>query len=249
MLCIAYMLPSSHRIIDTASGARPFAAWLSGLAVAMLTLGTYGALQPLLPPSPEVFATTDDSLEALDFQPPAEATAEPQADEPQEQTPEPEVDVEIPPLPEITPPLAPPEVAELVPMDTPPPPPAPKQKPPERKREVEPKPKPQPRRPASSGGASTKAGTSGVPTLFNGSGGGRFPEPSYPAAARASRIQGSVRLVVTVEESGLPSSVDVQSSSGSTILDNAASDHIRRRWRWPAGPVRRYIVPVRFQLR
>ena len=240
------MSPTSRRIIDTTAGARPYAAWLSGLAVAMLTLGTYGARQPLLPPLPEVFTTTADSIEVMDFQPPAEAPAEAQAEQPEEQPP-PEPEVEIPSLPEITPPLTPPEVPELVPMDQPPPPPLPKEKPPERKKD--PQPRPAQRRTSTNTGASSSTGTSSTPTLFSGGGGGRFPEPSYPASARASRTQGTVRLLITVEESGLPSSVDVTSSSGSAALDGAASDHIRRRWRWPSGPTRRYIVPICFQLR
>jgi protein TonB len=76
----------------------------------------------------------------------------------------------------------------------------------------------------------------------------RFPSPNYPAAARANKEQGTVKLLVVVEATGIPSSVSVQSSSGSSALDNAARDHISRRWRWPAGEVRRFLVPVRFVL-
>ncbi|WP_425510098.1 energy transducer TonB [Verrucomicrobium spinosum] len=52
-----------------------------------------------------------------------------------------------------------------------------------------------------------------------------------------------MRLLVVVEMSGIPGSVSVQSSSGNGELDSAAQDHVRRRWRWPAGEIRRYIVP------
>ncbi len=237
------MIHSPRRIIDTSSGARPYAAWLSGVAAAMLAVGTYGARQPLLPPLPELFIVTDDSVEAVDFQPPAEAAAAAQVEELQQQPPE--LELEIPPLPDITPPLTPSEVPELVPVDKPPPPPLPKEKPPERKKD----PTPARRKAAENNGDSGSSGTGSNPTLFTGGGGGRFPEPSYPASARSSRVQGTVRLLITVEASGLPSSVDVTSSSGSSVLDGSASDHIRRRWRWPSGPVRRYIVPIRFQLR
>ncbi len=236
------MSSPSRRIIDSTSGARPYAAWLSGLAAAMLTLGTYGALQPLLPPAEEVFFTSDDTVPVMDFLPPAEAPAALQTEELQEQPPEPEV--EIPPIPEITPPLTPPEVPELVALDKPPPPPPPKA--PERKKT---QPKPTARQASQTPGNSSGSGTSGSPSLFTGGGGGRFPQPSYPASARAARVQGMVRLMITVEASGLPSSVEIQSSSGSSTLDSAAADCLRRRWRWPSGPVRRYIVPVRFQLR
>jgi TonB family protein len=57
-----------------------------------------------------------------------------------------------------------------------------------------------------------------------------------------------VRLLVTVEASGLPSAVSVTISSGHPELDAAARDQVQRRWRWPAGEVRRYIVPVKFVL-
>jgi protein TonB len=68
-------------------------------------------------------------------------------------------------------------------------------------------------------------------------------------AARRAGAQGTVRLLVIVEVSGLPGSVSVMASSGHSELDRAAQDHVRRRWRWPAGETRRYIVPVRFVLR
>ncbi|MDB6075662.1 MAG: TonB family protein [Verrucomicrobiaceae bacterium] len=236
----------SRRIIDSSSRARPYAAWLSGLAAAVLSIGTYGALQPLLPPVERVFVSGDDNIEVMDFLPPAEAPAESQADETAEQPPEPEVEIAIPPLPEITPPLTPPEVPELVALDKPPPPPTPPKAP---ERNKQPEAKPAPRRASQTAGNSTSSGTASSPTLFTGGGGGRFPQPSYPASARSARVQGMVRLMITVEASGVPSSVDIQSSSGSAALDSAAADCLRRRWRWPSGPVRRYIVPVLFQLR
>ena len=91
-------------------------------------------------------------------------------------------------------------------------------------------------------------GGSGAVTTFTGGGSGRFPPPSYPASARTAKQQGSVRLLVTVEADGSPSSVSVEASSGFAALDSAAHDQVSRRWRWPAGSVRRYIVPVRFIL-
>ena len=238
------MPPSPRRIIDTESGARPFAAWLAGLATAMLALGSYGALHPLLPSLPAATAPVDDTVQISDFQPSDESPAPDSAD----QTPEtpPEQEVEIPPVPEITPPLTPPEVPELLPVDTPPPPPPAKVKPPEAK----PKPKAEttPRRSAPTAGTSKGEGNGNSPTLFTGGGAGSFPKGSYPAAARSMRQQGTVRLLVTVEASGLPSSVEVQTSSGFGSLDSGALDQIRRHWRWPAGPVRHYVIPYHYEL-
>ena len=79
-------------------------------------------------------------------------------------------------------------------------------------------------------------------------GGGRFPSPSYPSAARSARIDGTVVLLVTVESSGVPSSVEIRTSSGHTLLDTAARDHLRRNWRWPSGESRLFIVPIKFVL-
>jgi protein TonB len=84
--------------------------------------------------------------------------------------------------------------------------------------------------------------------VFKGGGSGRFPSPSYPASARSAKQQGVVRLLVTVEASGVPSAVTVTESSGFASLDSAAKDTVQRRWRWPAGDVRKFIVPIRFVL-
>jgi TonB family protein len=56
-------------------------------------------------------------------------------------------------------------------------------------------------------------------------------------------------LLVTVESSGTPSGVEVRTSSGHAILDNAARDHLRRNWRWPSGESRLFLVPIKFVLK
>ena len=240
----ASMPPSPRRIIDTESGARPFAAWVAGLATAMLALGCFGALHPLLPPLPVTLGATDDTVPVSEFQPADAAPATDKAAVAPETPPEP--DMVLPPVPELTPPLTPPEVPELLPLDTPPPPP--KVKPPEPKPKVETKPMAHRTTPGAATSKTGGTGSSDSPILFTGGGSGNFPKGSYPAAARSMRQQGTVRLLVTVEASGLPSSVEVQSSSGFGSLDSGALDQVRRHWRWPAGPVRRYIVPFHFEL-
>ncbi len=218
--------------------------WLGGVALVMLIAGVYGAAQPLLPRVNDTIMRSDFGDEMLleQFDPPSAAAEE----KPPEPEPVEQPDIEIPPLPVIMPPLTPPEMVELTPLETPPPAPAPVVRPPPAK----PKAQTEPRRAAppqtNNGGSAT--GGAGAPTTFTGGGRGRFPSPGYPAAARANREQGIVRLLVTVEANGLPSSVTIQASSGFGALDNAARDQISRRWRWPAGGVRRYIVPVRFVL-
>lgn len=220
-------------------------AWMAGVTLAVLLVGGHGASQPLLPRTAESPVKLDLGDEVLleQFDPPSAAAEE----KPHEPETVEEPDIEIPPLPVIQPPLTPPEMVELTPLEEPPP--AAPPKPPVPK----PKPRPEPRRTASAppGAGEPRGGTaggSGAVTTFTGGGSGRFPSPGYPAAARMNKEQGSVRLLVTVEANGLPSSVTIQSSSGFATLDNAARDQISRRWRWPAGEVRRYIVPVRFVL-
>lgn len=228
--------------------------WTAGIAAMFLAIGMVGATAPLVPEITIEQMPMDIGEEVAieEFEAPADSgPVELKQDELEEEIIE---DVEIPPVPEIAEPLTPPEMAEITPLETPPPPiekPKPKPKPIEDK----PKPKPAVSRPAparpstSPGTGSGGGGGSGPPTLFSGGGRGRYPSPGYPAEARSARLQGSVRSMVTVETSGMPSSVSVISSSGHSVLDSAAQSHVRRRWRWPSGDVRRYIVPIRFVLR
>lgn len=194
-------------------------------------------------PASDAFIIADlgnDTVMVETFEPPAaseEATKEPEVLE--------EEYLAIPPLPEVTPPLTPPEMVEITPIEEvrETPPPKPVEKNPEQ-------PKPTPKsapRPASKP-ANTPGGSGTSPVVFNGGGKGRFPSPSYPASARSTKQQGTVRVLVTVEASGIPSSAEVMGSSGFPALDSAARDAIQRRWRWPSGDVRKFIVPVRFVL-
>jgi protein TonB len=79
------------------------------------------------------------------------------------------------------------------------------------------------------------------------------PAPRYPSAARRRGIQGIVTLAVRVAASGLPVAVEVAASSGSTLLDEAALEAVRR-WRFqPATAAGRPVeaslaVPVEFRL-
>lgn len=220
-------------------------SWAAGICMAVLGVGLYGASFPLQPPQVMTVAfDTGDNVPLEEFEPPPAGPTEPE--QKQEEVIE---EVEIPPLPELQAPLTPPEMTEITPVEEVQKPTPPTVKPPDPK---PPKPKPVVQR--STGAPSQQEGAgsgsrngAGKPTLFTG-GGGRFPHPSYPLAARSAHQQGVVRLLVTVEASGLPSSVSVSSSSGYATLDQAARDHVSRRWRWPSGDVRLYIVPMRFQL-
>ena len=126
------MLPTSIRITDTAARERPLAAWLCGMAAAMLALGAPSAVQPLLPPLLEVVPSNDEPVPIQDFQLPASSAPEPATEVSLERMPE--AEVVIPPWPQVTPPLTPPEVPEQVKMETPPPAPEEKEMPVKNKR-------------------------------------------------------------------------------------------------------------------
>ena len=79
------------------------------------------------------------------------------------------------------------------------------------------------------------------------------PPPIYPPVARRQNVEGEVMLKVAVSENGLADAVEIKTSSGSVLLDNAAIDAVRR-WRFiPAKQnnmpvVASVIVPVVFKI-
>jgi protein TonB len=238
-------------------------AWVAGVALLFLLVGMAGSLTPISPPIRLSFGdpAADAPVQVQDFLPPGEEAA-PEAPTAEPSESPPPVEITIPPLPNITPPLQPPEMTELQVPDTladPPPvqrqpepqPPAPtppaesKSKPSPAAAPTAPKAATAPNRAGKAGG--TPGSTQPVP--FSAAGGGSFPAPSYPSSARSARIEGTVVLLVTVESSGTPSSVEVRTSSGHTVLDNAARDHLRRNWHWPSGESRLFVVPIKFVLK
>lgn len=80
------------------------------------------------------------------------------------------------------------------------------------------------------------------------------PAPAYPALSRRSGEQGRVLLRVHVEANGMPTSVEMRSSSGYDRLDQAALEAVRR---WKFVPARLgdkavaayVVVPIQFNLR
>lgn len=79
------------------------------------------------------------------------------------------------------------------------------------------------------------------------------PAPRYPTKARVLGIEGTVRLLVTIDAQGNPESVEIHEESGSYRLDEAARRAVRDWTFAPAKndgePVRsKTIVPVTFSL-
>ena len=68
------------------------------------------------------------------------------------------------------------------------------------------------------------------------------PLPPYPAAMRQSRVQGSVRLRIFLDDRGRPERVEVAESSGHTEFDTTARSWVQRHWVF--SPARRGGKPV-----
>lgn len=79
------------------------------------------------------------------------------------------------------------------------------------------------------------------------------PRPAYPALAQRRGWEGTVTLLVAVNEAGTPQDVTVKQSSGYAVLDRCALEAVQR---WRFTPARRggqtvaatVEVPVRFDL-
>lgn len=65
--------------------------------------------------------------------------------------------------------------------------------------------------------------------------GGDRPQPPYPEMALKFGEQGTVVLLLTVDDSGLVESITVKETSGSAILDRSALDFVKRHWIVPPG--------------
>jgi TonB family protein len=74
------------------------------------------------------------------------------------------------------------------------------------------------------------------------------PRPEYPYEARRSKVMGSGVCVMTVDPgSGSVTSAEMAQSTGSPILDNAATSAFRR-WRFKPGTVSKVRTPITFTM-
>jgi periplasmic protein TonB len=79
------------------------------------------------------------------------------------------------------------------------------------------------------------------------------PPPRYPLVARRRGEEGTVTLRVHVRRDGVPASVRLEKTSGSSVLDNAALEAVRA---WRFAPARQggeavdawVLVPIVFRL-
>ncbi|MGA3179166.1 MAG: TonB family protein [Verrucomicrobiota bacterium] len=65
---------------------------------------------------------------------------------------------------------------------------------------------------------------------------GERPSPPYPKLAAEMGQQGAVVLLLTGDEAGVITSVEIKETSGSSILDRASVDFVKRHWTVPPGP-------------
>ena len=80
--------------------------------------------------------------------------------------------------------------------------------------------------------------------------GGDRPQPPYPDMALKLGEQGTVVLLLTVDDSGLVESISVKQSSGSAILDRSALEFVKRHWIVPPGKGGRlFQATISYQIR
>lgn len=215
-------------------------AWANSICLLFLLVGMFGslrlpvttrALRSVEPPVPVVFTAPEEA--------PPPAPAEPEVvPRPEETEP-----VEAPPVvtaAAVVAAVANPlsvefpvpvqaAVAVAIPALAAPPPPVPAAS-------------PAPSRPAPSGPP--------APVSFNPAAAdvGTYPKPTYPRAALRARSQGTVTLGILVDALGNVTSVQVAATSGDALLDDAALQVVRNRWRFPPGPPRNLIWDCTFRL-
>jgi TonB family protein len=88
------------------------------------------------------------------------------------------------------------------------------------------------------------------PTTFNPAikDGGSYPQPDYPGYALRNRFQGTVTIEIKVDASGRIIYTEVLKTSGYAVLDQAALDVVKNRWRFPPGAERHHTWACTFQM-
>jgi len=81
------------------------------------------------------------------------------------------------------------------------------------------------------------------------------PEPPYPEEARDALVQGTVELMVSVDETGKVMAVHLFKSSGDPPLDQSALQTVKTEWRFHPATVggiaiaSQILVPIHFKLK
>jgi TonB family protein len=77
---------------------------------------------------------------------------------------------------------------------------------------------------------------------------GSFQRPPFVAGVLRRGESALVEYNVDVGEDGSILNIEVAKSSGSLELDRKTLNHIKLKWRWAPGKLRKYIVPIEFQV-
>ena len=88
--------------------------------------------------------------------------------------------------------------------------------------------------------------TASVSQLVLGSSG--FPRPGYPYEARLRHQSGTVVVGIQFDSEGRPADVEIDTSSGVSVLDSSTRSFIQANWRNESFAGRRVTVPVEYQL-
>jgi protein TonB len=196
-----------------------FAAFGAAFALHAIAVGI-AALKPDEPPPMDVAQLEQIAEVTFEQQP-----APPEPTPPPEEEPEP---VDAPPEP-----IDPPEFVE---EDKPTPPPKPRT---DKPKPVAPIARPQ----APAGPPAGPMSMSSAKAVAVSA-----PRPEYPYEARRARATGSGVCVMTVDPaSGAVTSAVMAQSTGSPILDNAATSAFRR-WRFKPGTVSKVRTPITFTM-
>lgn len=95
---------------------------------------------------------------------------------------------------------------------------------------------------------SAPAGPPAAQPLTFGQGEGNQPAPTYPRAAVRSGQEGTVRVGLTVGTDGRVLAAEIVAPAAWPLLNEAALQAVRQRWRFSPGAVRRYEVAIRFEI-
>ncbi len=221
-------------------------AWANAICALFALIGVVGIFQPLFVLSAPAPVEKPYSVPVLFNPPPPQPTVSRSVassdSAPQENSPEP---VELPDIvPAVTPMNA--QVAFAVPVEGPVrlvaakyavPPPA----------KLKPVQGPPANNGKPGGGSGNVVGDAVAfePTLGDG---GVYPRPTYPLWANRAGLEGDIMLEVRVSASGVPVFVTVANSTAARSLDDYTIQWLKKRWRFPAGSERRYLVPFTYKL-
>ena len=88
------------------------------------------------------------------------------------------------------------------------------------------------------------------PVQFNphAAGEGSFADPQYPSMALRNHYEGTTIIEIAVDTTGTITDAKVFKSSAYPLLDDAALDVVKKRWRFPPGQPRLYHWPCTFKL-